>query len=261
MAKVTVLLPHFGCEAYLHQSAASILAQSETDLELCIIDDCSDSDRWLDALGTLRKDPRVRLFRSSQRVGPYRIKNRMIEACSAPYIAFQDADDYSFRARLSRQLAAMERGGAGLVGCSALIVDESGSYAGVRLMPPLANPFLRWGKSYAGLHPTSLVRREVFAEVGAFDGTTTIGADSDFLFRVAHRYRVRNLVLPWYGYRQRAGSLTSGPETGHGSALRTAYWAQVKLREQQRRRMRAAGEAPTLNAPPNDRAFALDAVD
>jgi glycosyltransferase involved in cell wall biosynthesis len=260
MAKITVLIPHFGCEQHLHKAAASILAQTETDLELRVIDDCSDDEAWLAALAPLMGDPRLKLFRTSRRAGPYRIKNVMIERCDSAFVAFQDADDASFRSRFEVQLACMARHQAGMVGSSAAIMDDDGRYRGLRLMPPSANLFLRHGRSYASLHPTTLVRREVFGDIGAFDGTTTIGADSDFLFRAAYRFKIRNALRPLYWYRQRTGSLTNASATGHGSQLRTDYWNRVKAREAGRKTAQRDGGAIDLGAPLNDLAFQIDAL-
>lgn len=259
MAKITVLIPHFGCETHLHKAAASILAQTETDLALWVIDDCSDSERWREVLAPLMGDPRLKLFRTGRRAGPYRIKNAMIARCDSAFIAFQDADDASFRNRLAVQLDCMERHQAGMVGSSCMIMDDHDRTTGLRLMPPSANLLLRHGRSYASLHPTTLVRRDVFDTIGAFDGTTTIGADSDFLFRVAYRYRIRNTLRPLYWYRQRSGSLTNASATGHGSPLRTQYWNLVKAREAARRLAQRRGDPIDLDAPPNDLAFRIDA--
>ena len=260
MAKITVLIPHFGCEEHLHKAAASILAQTEKDLELRIIDDCSDSERWLEVLAPLMGDARLKLFRSSRRAGPYRIKNAMIAHSDSAFVAFQDADDASFHNRFAVQLACMAQHRAGMVGSSAAIMDDGGRYRGLRLMPPSANLFLRHGRSYASLHPTTLVRREVFAAVGAFDGTTTIGADSDFLFRAAYRFKIRNTLRPLYWYRQRTGSLTNASATGHGSPLRTEYWNRVKAREAARKEALRSGAAIDLDAPLNDLEFRVEAL-
>lgn len=257
---VAVIIPHFGCEEFLARAVASVLRQTWTDLVLYVVDDASADERWLDALRPFADDSRLHALRTSRNVGHYRIKNTLLEMIESPWIALQDADDESHPERLARQLHLAGRSGAGLVGTGFRRVDAQGRELSRRRMPRLASLWMRLGKKFAVLHPTSLIRREVLVEMGGFDGTATVAADADFLLRAAHVCRIRNVPRILYDYRQRPSSLMGGAHTGPGSALRDAYIAHMRQREAARRKLRGAALSESLRAPANDVAFRIEPI-
>jgi glycosyltransferase involved in cell wall biosynthesis len=258
---VTVVIPHYQCERFLRRAVCSILSQQGVNLELWLVDDHSTGRAWLDALKGLTKDRRLVLYQTSCNVGHYRIKNALLPWIRSPYVAFQDADDFSDHLRLRTQLDEMGRSGAGIVGCSFRYISESGATISARKMVRRCNLWLRVGKAFVLLHPTTIVRREVFEDIGGFDGTARIGADDDFMLRAAMLYRIRNVRSILYAYRQRGDSLTGSPITGHGSRMRAAYSEAVWQRAATRRRLRSRQElVESLQVPRNDIEFELRRV-
>ena len=104
--KISVLLPVYNGERYLAEAVNSILAQSATDFELMIIDDCS-SDSTSDILKTI-KDPRLSVFKNEKNIGLTRTLNRGFDLARGEYIARMDADDICFRERFDLQLKCMQ---------------------------------------------------------------------------------------------------------------------------------------------------------
>jgi len=247
-------MTHFACEAFVADAVRSILDQSFTDFEIWLADDSSPDDRWLEQLRPFRSDPRLRLFSADRNVGTYRLKSRLIERVRSPYVAFQDSDDMSGKTRFEQQIEALDRRRLDIVGSSFLLVDEQGARTGERRMPRSCNWLERLGKKHLVHHPTCLVRTRVFREIGSFDGTARIGADSDFILRAAQRYRIGNVRRPLYYYRERSASLTGAADTGYGSSLREAYAREVQARW---RRNRQLGAAADLRPPAVDIDFAL----
>lgn len=92
MKKVSVIVPVYNGERYLDTCVSSILAQTESDLELILVDDGSaDSsgaicDRWAE------KDARVRVIHQ-QNQGVSAARNAGLDAAKGEYIGFVDADD------------------------------------------------------------------------------------------------------------------------------------------------------------------------
>lgn len=253
-APLTVIMTHFGCEAFVAEAVESILNQSFHDLELWLVDDCSPNEQWLEVLDPFRADRRLRLFRADRNVGTYRLKARLIQDIASPLVAFQDSDDMSERLRFEQQIEALERRRLDIVGCSFRIVDDAGVAVGERRMPRACN-WLEWlGKKHLVHHPTCMVRGRVFDEIGSFDGTTRIGADSDFILRAVQRFRVGNVRRPLYRYRERQASLTQAPDTGYGSSLRQDY---MKVIHERWRRNRRLGTAADLRPQAIDVDFAI----
>lgn len=90
---ISVILPVYNAEQYLHRCIDSILAQSYTDFELLLIDDGSK-----DASGAIcdeyaSKDTRVHVFHK-ENGGVSSARNLGLDNAQGEYITFCDADDY-----------------------------------------------------------------------------------------------------------------------------------------------------------------------
>lgn len=258
---LTVVLAHHDADRYLGAAVASVLGQDFRDLRLVVVDDRSPGEGWREVLRPFAADPRLEVFRASANVGHYRIKNRVMRRTTSPYIALQDADDESHPARFARQVELLERGKADVVGCGFQYVDDAGRPLRTRRMPRHVNLWMRLGRSFAILHPTTVMRRDLLERLNGFDGTARVAADTDFFLRAAHVARMRNVPEVLYTYRVRPGSLMTGADTGVGSPVRNAYAAAMRARERERRR------APTreallasLRAPDNDVEFEMEPV-
>jgi glycosyltransferase involved in cell wall biosynthesis len=258
---LTVILPHFKCEAYLRDAVCSILNQEMDDLGLILVDDSSPSDAWIDAVRPFLSDTRLTILRTSRNVGHYRIKNAVLDRIRSPYVAFQDADDVSHPTRLLTQLTMLERNRADIVGCGFDYVDAEGAPIRTKRMVRNSNRWLALGRSFVLLHPTTVARRPVFDFLGGFDGTARIAADADFILRAAHVYRIRNIQDPLYQYRVRPGSLMTHPDTAPDSIARREYVAAMWERERLRRQTRTRAERESLlRAPENDIEFEVRSV-
>ena len=97
---VTVLIGAYENERTVARAIASILGQTERDLELIVIDDGSRDGSAAAAEEAIGDDPRGRVMRLERNVGIARSLNAGLEAAAAPVVAIQDADDYSAPERL-----------------------------------------------------------------------------------------------------------------------------------------------------------------
>ncbi len=255
-------MPHFGNEAYLAEAVGSVLGQQLRDLELHVADDASPDERWLEALAPWRSDPRLVLWRSTVNVGPYRLKNVLIERSSGAYVAFHDSDDRSTADRLSRQIAYLERKRLDIVGSWVRYIAEDGTFVRFGPMVQHVNLWRRLGVRYVVKHATCVVKREAFDLLKGFDGTARVSGDDDFIYRAAHVCKIRNIRALLYDVRMCGTSLTRSAATGHESPFRRAYRAQVLLRDRARRDMTSRDELlRSLIPPANDVTFDLVRVD
>lgn len=90
---ISIILPIYNAEQYLHRCIDGILAQSYTDFELLLIDDGSK-----DASGDIcdeyaAKDTRVRVLHKANG-GVSSARNLGLDNAQGEYITFCDADDY-----------------------------------------------------------------------------------------------------------------------------------------------------------------------
>lgn len=90
---VSVIIPVYNVEAYLHKCIDSILSQTFTDFELLLIDDGS-SDSSLEICRQYElNDLRVKVF-TQKNSGPSKARNLGIIEAKGKYITFVDSDDY-----------------------------------------------------------------------------------------------------------------------------------------------------------------------
>ena len=90
---ISVIMPVYNAEKTLARSAASVLSQTYSHLELILIDDGS-KDSSLEICREIEKsDPRVRVL-SQQNAGPAIARNAALEVMQGEFVVFADSDDF-----------------------------------------------------------------------------------------------------------------------------------------------------------------------
>lgn len=132
---VSVIMPTYNASKYLADSIESILAQTYTNLELVITDDCSTDNTHSILEEYSRKDSRVKVEYLETNRGPGIARNKSIERAKGRYIAFCDCDDRWFPDKLEKQIAHMTRKDCALCSSSYLICNENNEVTGINISP------------------------------------------------------------------------------------------------------------------------------
>lgn len=90
---ISIIVPIYNAEQYLHRCIDSILAQSYTDFELLLIDDGSTDGSGAICDEYAAQDTRVRVFHK-ENGGVSSARNLGLDNAQGEYITFCDADDY-----------------------------------------------------------------------------------------------------------------------------------------------------------------------
>lgn len=90
---ISVIVPVYKAEKYLHRCVDSILAQSYTDFELLLIDDGSPDNSGAICDEYAQKDSRVRVFHK-ENGGVSTARNLGLDNAWGEYVTFCDSDDY-----------------------------------------------------------------------------------------------------------------------------------------------------------------------
>ena len=90
---ISIIVPVYNVNKYLGKCLDSLLAQTERDIEILLIDDGStdDSGRICDEYSNL--DQRVRVFHTKNQ-GVSAARNRGLSESKGDYIGFVDSDDW-----------------------------------------------------------------------------------------------------------------------------------------------------------------------
>ena len=93
MPKVSVIVPVYKAEAYLHRCVDSLLAQTFQDFEILLVDDGSPDRSGEICDDYARQDRRVRVFHK-ENGGVSSARNLGLDECRGEWVVFVDADDY-----------------------------------------------------------------------------------------------------------------------------------------------------------------------
>ena len=105
MPKVSVIIPAYNAERFVRNAVASVANQSERDIEIIVIDDCS-SDGTADICRAMAEsDGRIRFMQNERNSGVSATRNSGVAAATGEYVAFLDSDDMWKPDKLALQLA------------------------------------------------------------------------------------------------------------------------------------------------------------
>jgi len=245
---ISIVIPAYNAQRYIAATLDSVLAQTFTDFDVLVVDDCSRDTTAEIVRGYTERDPRIRLLTLPQNRGaPAGPRNIGVQQSRGEWIAFLDADDIWHPQKLQCQLDVLQRTGAQF--CSTRMVDFFDAQQLRLTAPPPTPPTERIGFLQQLIKmrtPTSsvLVRREVIVR-HPFNESMKFKAreDMDCWLRCHEELRSSvKITHPLVGYRiipgQISGSkltmvkrhyhvlsqyrLRSGAALGPGAALFTA---------------------------------------
>ncbi|WP_170854018.1 glycosyltransferase family 2 protein [Microlunatus flavus] len=185
-ADVTVVIPTHNRRELLHRTLRSVLAQTDVDLTVLVVDDGSVEDVTpsVEALG----DPRVTVLRHPQARGVSAARNTGIAHATTTWLAFVDDDDVWAPTKLRAQLDALGAvPDARWAVTGAVDIDLAGRISGWHLpldVRDLAAPLLVRNHVPGGGSGV-LAARDLVLAVGGFDEAISNLADWDFYTRLA----------------------------------------------------------------------------
>lgn len=229
MPKISVVMAVNRDEGYLAQAIESILHQTLTDFEFIIVaNNCTDA-LWT-SLGTYR-DSRIRLFRTSLGQLAFSL-NLGVHKSRSPLIARMDADDISLPNRMARQFEYMNSNpDVAVLGTNYEIVDSRCNTLQRESALPQHDVDIRRRLPIRQCiaHPTVMIRRNVFLEVGGYS-TEVCAEDYDLWLRIRRlkSHKFHNLPDVLLRYRVHAAQAST---VAHYQRLCFAYTSAMLGRE------------------------------
>lgn len=176
---ISVLMPAFNAEHTIRMAVQSLLNQSWRNLELLVVDDCSQDRTWPILQELAANDARLRIFRNDINAGPFVSKNIALSQATGEWITGHDADDWAHPERLERQVRfCIEKN---QMACMSGMLRMAGDGSFVRLNK--IGGFVHDGACRSGFI-SLMIRGQYLRDVlGSWD-TVRMGADSEFLRRI-----------------------------------------------------------------------------
>lgn len=103
---VSIIMPSYNTEKYIANSIRSVVAQTYTNWELLIVDDCSTDNT--DEIVAEFRDKRIKYLKNEKNSGAAISRNRALREARGKWIAFLDSDDLWLPEKLEKQLRFME---------------------------------------------------------------------------------------------------------------------------------------------------------
>lgn len=102
-------MPYYNAARYIKETVEAIIAQTYTDWELIIVDDCSSAPGTAKVLRLIEAmDYRIRVLRTMKNGGAGAARNVGIAEAQGRYLAFCDSDDWWYPTKLEEQIRFME---------------------------------------------------------------------------------------------------------------------------------------------------------
>lgn len=101
-------MPSYNTAGFIEESINSVLAQTYSNWELIIVDDCS-KDNTDEVVNKYLKDERIHYIKNEINSGAAVSRNRALREAKGKWIAFLDSDDLWEEKKLEKQIAFMEK--------------------------------------------------------------------------------------------------------------------------------------------------------
>ncbi len=200
---VTIVMPCYNCAKYVSYAIESILAQSLTNFEFIIINDCS-SDGSDEIIRAYLTDSRIRYIVLEKNKGNYVARNIGMKLAKGKYICVMDADDIAYPNRLKQQVLYMERNNnIGLAGSLAHSIDEMGTITGV-YKKPIASSDIKLGLLLNNkfIHSSLIMRAHQVKKYHLFyDERFRYAADYALIVRASRKFKIANTSEVLVQYR------------------------------------------------------------
>lgn len=126
-------MPTYNSAEFVGESIEAIIAQTHSNWELLVTDDCSTDNTREIVEQYANSDSRVRLLRLEKNSGAGVARNNSIKEASGDYIAFCDSDDVWKPEKLAVQLSYMVKNNVDVCYGSYLMQDENGNITGINI--------------------------------------------------------------------------------------------------------------------------------
>ncbi|MET3351803.1 UNVERIFIED_ORG: glycosyltransferase involved in cell wall biosynthesis [Arthrobacter sp. UYEF1] len=219
---VSIIMPTHNGSDLIETAVSSLVNQTWRNIEILIVDDCSD-DYHRSRVEKLRQlDPRIVVLRQEKNLGAYCARNLGLGAATGQFVTVHDDDDWSHHQKIEIQVRHL--------------LDNTEFLANMsqhaRSTPNLN--FLRINNNPQFCQPnfsSLLVRAAAIKDLGGWDPVNR-GADAEFRDRLVAAYGAAIPVVgdvPLSFTRTREGSLTSGEMwRGYVASSRLLYLAAYK---------------------------------
>ncbi len=209
----SVIIPCYNLGDLLPKAINSVFAQTLENIEVIVVDDCSQKRETKKVLNRLEREQEVKVIRLKENSGVSVARNTGIESAKGRYILCLDADDYIESTYLEKAFNIFESDNSvGIVSCwlktFGIFTQEWKPLDGIEIKRALIN---------SPVHTASCFRKADWERGGIYDANLRGKEDWDHWLRIMKiRPKVRVIPEFLFNYYVRAGSKV---ETSNKNAI------------------------------------------
>jgi glycosyltransferase involved in cell wall biosynthesis len=202
---ISLILPVYNGARYLREALDSVFAQSFTDFELIVVDDCSTDETPQILAEYAAREPRMQVLTNAVNSKLPASLNNGFRLARGEWFSWTSDDNILRPNQLERLLAvAQANPDCAIVHSDFTLIDEAG--AEVEYIPVDPAEELVLGNA---IGCSFLYKAEVDHALGGYDEDLFGLEDYDFWLRAARQFKFYTLHEDLYLYRRHPGSLTS----------------------------------------------------
>lgn len=129
-------MPTYNCAKFIAESIDSIIAQTYTNWELIIVDDCSTDNTKEILIPYLQKYQNIHYTCLEKNGGPAVARTEALKQAKGEYVAFLDSDDLWYPQKLSKQISFMQENNFAFSCTGYEQMEENGTSKNIALIPP-----------------------------------------------------------------------------------------------------------------------------
>lgn len=203
----------YNCAPTLNEAIDSILAQTYTNWELILCDDCSTDNTYEIAKNYQEKYPeKIILLKNDNNSKLAFTLNHCLEAASGEFVARMDGDDISVPNRFEKQVQFLRNhSDIVLVGTAMQRFSDDGSLGAIAYCEDYPDKDTPYKKGLVFNHATIVAYRSVYNDLGGYAvlPRTVRGQDRDLWYRfLAAGYKGANMNEPLYMVRENEAAIS-----------------------------------------------------
>ena len=218
MMKLSIIIPVYNVEQYLHSCVQSVITQTYQDLQVILVNDGSTDSSGVLCDQLAQQDSRIQVVHKTNG-GLSDARNAGLRVATGEYVAFLDSDDvYLLNDGLEQLMALAQAEQPDVLlfqavdvyphhqtARKAYDVDYMATHSGVEVFAQLVRT-----QSFNMSACFQLIRRELLEQHQIYFEKGLLSEDIDWSLRLwKYVQRVRAINLPMYGYQHREGSIST----------------------------------------------------
>ncbi|AST93374.1 hypothetical protein BC6307_19955 [Sutcliffiella cohnii] len=184
--KISIIIPAYNSADSIHIALESLLKQTLSNIEIIVVDDCSQDNTIEVVTEYTKRDNRIKLIKKEINQGAYMARNTALGHVTGDYITIHDGDDWSHSQKLELQLQAI-LDNSNSVGSVSYLIRSLEDLTPVNAGSLLSNKFIMMNSS------SLLFHKSVLEKLGGWDSVRVAG-DTEFIWRIENLFGKESIV-------------------------------------------------------------------